>query len=482
VSAIAIDRATDGVQLYGPARDFWRYKGTEAILSGPYETGKTFATLHKLHALCVKYPGSQAFVMRQTYKSLVNTAIVTYENKILPVHPDDTGSAIRKYGGSRPEFYLYPNGSKILCGGLDNPDKILSGEFDFGYVNQAEEISLDAWEKLSTRCSGRAGNAPYTQLFADCNPGPPTHWILHRQRLKVFTQLHQHNPTLYDQGTGELTPQGVKTMDVLSGLTGLRKKRGLLGLWVAAEGVVYEDYDKTVHVIPSDKCPPFRNRYMSIDFGYTNPFVAQWWGEDHDGRLYLYREIYMSQRTVRVHCDTIKRLECGASPQEWVGLSQHQKDQRWRQNGERITYRVADHDAEDRATLDENGISTIAAKKEISVGIEKVQDRLKVQPDGKSRLCIVEDACMEYDPELYREYPGDLHPCCTEHEFPVYTWPEQKEDKVNKEVPVDLNNHGMDAARYIVMERDVAGMGVQVQKAPGLYRTPARPKRRGPLS
>src|SRR5690606_27928878 len=124
------------------------YKGPEAMLSGPYETGKTYGALHKLHALCVKYPGSQAFMMRQTYKSLVNTAIVTFENKILPIHPDSPGAPVRKYGGTKPEFFIYPNGSKILCAGLDNPDKVLSGEFDFGYVNQAEETTLDAWEKL----------------------------------------------------------------------------------------------------------------------------------------------------------------------------------------------------------------------------------------------------------------------------------------------------------------------------------------------
>lgn len=467
---VAIDRAADGVRLHGPAREFWRYKGPEAILAGPYETGKTFAALHKLHALCVKYPGAQTFMMRQTYKSLTNTAVVTYENKILPAHPDDPSSPIVKYGGTKPEFYLYPNGSRILCGGLDNPDKILSGEFDFGYINQAEEISLDAWEKLSTRCSGRAGHTPYTQLFGDCNPGPPTHWILHRDRLKVFTQLHEYNPVLYDQETGALTEQGRRTMDVLDGLTGIRKKRGRFGLWVAAEGVVFEGFDTETHVIPSSRAPRFVNRYMSIDFGYTNPFVAQWWGEDYDGRLYLYREIYYTQRTVKMHSDQIKRLESGLTPAEWAQLSDESKDTVWHRQGEKIVTRVADHDAEDRATLSENGISTSPAKKEISVGIEKVQERLKVQPDERPRLYILEDACTEYDPKLYREYPGDLHPCCTQHEFPVYTWPEAKEDKANKEVPVDLNNHGMDAARYIVMHRDSGGDSVTSTPAPNFYR------------
>lgn len=237
---------------YGGADDFWKYKGHEAILSGPYETGKTFAALTKLHALLVKYPKSRAFITRKTYKSLLSTAIVTYENKVLLVPPDSPDSLIRKYGKSRPEFYEYPNGSHLLVVGMDVPDKILSGEFDFGYINQAEEISLDAYEKLIGRCTGRAGNAPYTQVMADCNPGPPTHWILHRKSLKLFEQLHIHNPTLFNSVTQEWTEQGLKTIEILKTLTGIRKKRGYEGKWVAVEGVVY-DFDSSIHIVNTDQ-------------------------------------------------------------------------------------------------------------------------------------------------------------------------------------------------------------------------------------
>ena len=41
-----------------------------------------------------------------------------------------------------------------------------------------------------------------------------------------------------------------------------------------------------VHVVDPFDIPTDWSRYLSIDFGYTNPFVAQWWALDHDGRLY----------------------------------------------------------------------------------------------------------------------------------------------------------------------------------------------------
>jgi len=429
VTYAVIQDAVKGIRYYGPARDFWAYKGPEAMLTGPYETGKTFVALGKLHALLCKYPNSRALMVRATYKSLVQSAIVTYETKVLPLKPENPLSGIRKYGGEHPQFYSYPNGSRLVCGGMDNPDKVLSAEYDFIYVNQAEEITLDAWEKLTGRATGRAGNSPYTQVLGDCNPGPPTHWIKNRSRLRLFEQRHEHNPTLFNQMTGEITERGKRTLETLDALTGLRYKRGRLGLWVSAEGQVYDTFDPETHVIDPFDIPADWARFRSIDFGYTNPFVCQWWARDHDGRLYLYREIYMTRRTVKVHAELIKKLS----------------------EGETFVATVADHDAEDRATLAENGIKTVAAKKDISPGIQAVQERLKDAGDGKPRLYVLRNCLVEPDRTLYREYPGDTQPVNTEQEFSSYVWPDGKDGKPQKEVPVDAYNHGMDALRYLVM-------------------------------
>jgi len=445
VSYAVIQDNTQGVKFYGPARDFWAYKGAEAMLSGPYETGKTYAALNKLHALLCKYPNARALMVRKTYKSLVQSAVVTYENKVLPMSPDNPDSGVKKYGGERPDFYVYPNGSRLVCGGLDNADKVLSAEYDFIYVNQAEEITLDAWEKLTGRATGRAGNSPYTQVFGDCNPDVPTHWIKNRSRLRLFDQRHEHNPNLFNQITGLITEQGKRTMETLDALTGLRKKRGRFGLWVAAEGQVYENFDPETHVIDPIPIRGDWSRFRAIDFGYTNPFVCQWWAMDHDGRLYLYREIYMTQRTVKQHAEQIKALS----------------------GNEEYLFTVADHDAEDRATLRENGISTIAAKKDISPGLQAVSERLKVAGDGKPRLYIMRDSLVEADKVLYREYPGDTQPVNTEQEFVSYVWPDGADGKPNKEVPMDMYNHGMDSMRYLVMAvNKMHGAKIQYGKSP----------------
>jgi hypothetical protein len=442
------ENSSVGARFYGGARDFWAYKGPEAMLEGPFETGKTYAALSKLHALLCVYPNSRALMVRKTYASIVHSAVVTYETKVLPVKPDDPDSGIAKYGGEKPEFYDYPNGSRLVVGGLDNAQKVLSAEYDFIYVNQAEELTINEWELLLGRATGRAGNAPYSQIFGDCNPDVPTHWILHRARLRRFRQMHEHNPTLFDQSTGLITPQGLLSLESLDSLTGVRYKRGRLGQWAGAEGQVYEDYDPDTHLIDPFPIPRHWRRYRAIDFGLKNPFVCQWWASDEDKRLYLYREIYMTNRTVGVHSKDINRLSAD----------------------ERVTGTVADHDVAARATLDEHGIMTIAAKKDITLGIQKVQERLKIQADGKPRIFFLKGALVEADPMLYRSVPGDLHPVCTEHEFSSYVWPKGADGKAVKEVPVDMNNHGMDAMRYMVMhlDSDESGGAKQI-RATGIY-------------
>lgn len=429
-----------GYKGYGAAREFWRSKDPEIILSGPYETGKTIASLNKLHCLLCKYSGSQALMVRKTYKSLISSVVVSYEKKVLPFPPGHPKCLVIKYGGEHPEWYDYPNGSRLYLGGMDKPDKFLSAEFDFIYVNQAEELKLDDWEKLSGRATGRAGNAPYPQVMADCNPGPPHHWIKQRPQIKLFKSTHKDNPTLYNPLTGEITEQGKRTMAKLNALTGVRLKRGRDGLWVGAEGQVYEDWDENIHMLAPFEIPRAWKRYRAIDFGYRNPFVCGWWAADEDGRLYLYRQLYMTGRTVKVHAQEINRLS----------------------GTEKYEVTLADHDASDRATLEENGIVTVPAKKDIKLGIERVQERLKVQGDGRPRLYILRDSLAEVDKYLEENYK----PICTEQEFSNYVYPETTAKKAEYEEPIDRDNHGMDMIRYMVMYLDGGPRNVSIGKAP----------------
>lgn len=402
-------------EFRGAALAMQSERAHEWIVSGPSETGKTFAALYRLNQLMREYPGAQAAIVRKTYKSMTGSVLQTWERKVIAGQPDVT-----TYGGSRPEWYEYANGSRVFVGGMDNPDKLLSSERDFVYANQAEEFTLDDWEKLTTRATGRAANAPFAMVFGDCNPGAASHWILRRPSLKLMYSRHEDNPTLYD-AAGNITERGRATMLVLDALTGVRKDRLRHGRWVSAEGAVYE-FDPGLHEIDAFPVPAHWRRIRVIDFGYTNPFVCQWWACDEDGRMYLYRELYMSRRTVRAHAEQINALSAGESYEATI----------------------ADHDAEDRATLSESGIFTLPARKDVTVGIQKISERLKVAGDGRPRLFVMRGSLVEQDQRLAEA----RKPTCTRDEFDVYMWPKSQDGRPVKEAPIKENDHGMDAMRY----------------------------------
>jgi hypothetical protein len=218
----------------------------------------------------------------------------------------------------------------------------------------------------------------------------------------------------------------------LDALTGVRYLRLRKGIWAGAEGMVYDDFDQQIHVIDPFPIPADWRRVRSIDFGFTNPFVCQWWALDGDGRLHLYREIYATHRIVSDWAADIHRLSAGDPPCDTV----------------------SDHDAEDRATLLNAGIQTYPARKSVKPGIEAVQTRLRRAGDGRPRL-FIHRGCRVGSADTYLQEARK--PTCTLDEFDGYVWARPTDGRAAKEEPVKLNDHGMDAMRYAVAHVDDLG-------------------------
>lgn len=368
--------------------------------------------LEKIHLCLLKYPGARALIVRKTRTSMTESVLVTFEEKVLPLgDPIKDGPQRRNR-----QHYDYPNGSTLVIGGMDKADRIMSTEYDIIAIFEATEATEDDLEKLTTRL--RNGVMPYQQIICDCNPGPTWHWLNQRAAEGRMTRLlsrHEDNPTVTES-----------YLDKLRALTGARRERLYEGRWASQEGLVYDGFDAAVHVLETMPGEWKRwQKYRSIDFGFTNPFVCQWWAQDPDGRLYLWREWYRTRMLVEDHARKIQRLS---------------------RDDTMLQLTVADHDAEDRATLDRHGVPTMPAWKAVTEGIQAVQERLRIQEDGKPRIFFLRDALVERDPRL-----SDANlPCSTLDEIDGYVWAESKEGKAEKEEPVKLHDHGMDAMRYMV--------------------------------
>jgi phage terminase large subunit len=457
--SVAVVHRIKAPELRGASFALGACRDREVCLDGPAGTGKTVGALYKIHRLLCLYPGTRALVARKTNTALSGSAMITYRDNIRRERTD-----IRWFGGNKvePAAFKYSNGSEMIVNGLDKPEKVQSAEFDWAYINEATECDLEDIEFVRMRLRPRTNTlaVPYRQLIMDCNPSAPTHWLNQRMNEGMTKRLisrHEDNPRYFDLRTNDWTEEGREyVFGILGGLTGVRLARYRYGIWAAAEGTVYEqDWDRSRNVIDNITIPKAWPRYLSIDFGYTNPFVCAWWAVDPDGRLYRYREIYKTKTLVEDHARAI------AIASGWHHLLPRDHPRynvRPAENADPLPREIiADHDAEDRATLERHlGLNTTPAKKTVRDGIQSVAARLRPAGDGKPRLFFLRDARIDRDPELARR----KLPTCTEEEMETYTW---RTDAKGEE-PVKENDHGNDQTRYIAAHLDLQQSSVSYYK------------------
>lgn len=399
-------------------------KDLRLLLWGPAGTGKTRTALEKIRAIAVKYPGARLLMLRSVRKWLTQAALVTWEKRVL-VPGDLMTDKIRPENRSE---YRFPNGSVVAVSGLDDPQSVMSSEWDAIYLQEATEVAEEVAEVTVNRL--RWGRVPYQQLIMDCNPTFPQHWIkrlIDADRLTHFFYTHKDNPYLWDYDRQQWTKAGDHYVNVvLESMTGTRRARLRDGRWVQAEGVVYDQWSTELHVVAPFKIPQDWRRLMAIDFGFTHPLVIQWWAVDPDGQLVLYREIFRTEMLVQ-------------DAAAWaLRLNQQHKDPR-------PEVVICDHDREDRATFERHARwATTAARKEILPGIEDVKARLKVGKNGRPGL-VIQRGARVHEPDANLVERGA--PTCTADEMDAYIWdPRAKKG----EQPLDLHNHGLDALRYLV--------------------------------
>lgn len=375
-------------QPFGAARDLFYSHDREVLIEGPAGTGKTRAICEKCHIVAQDVPGVRILWVRATRVSMTQSVLVTFEEKVLP--PDDPLTrGPRRFGR---HAYRYPNGSEIVIGGLDKPERIMSTEYDIICVFEATETRLNDWEMLMTR--GRNDVLPWQQQIADCNPSHQRHWLIMRARSGAMRHLqskHADNPAITEDYLSDLD----------NSLSGHRRARLFEGLWVAAEGLVYPQAESCFgpHIQP-----PVGTLVGGMDFGFSNPFCAlggtRYKADDGRWHLYIWYERYKTQCTIGEHA---KALPTG-----------------------HVWY--ADPSAaESIIELNRAGHKTRKAINDILIGVNAVNTRIDAGTLHISERCSALRA-----------------------ELGAYHYPDDKES----EKPVDEFNHACDALRYLVMGID----------------------------
>ncbi|PFA69024.1 PBSX family phage terminase large subunit [Bacillus cereus] len=245
-----------------------------------------------------------------------------------------------------------------------------------------------------------------SKYWFNCNPAGPYHWFKLEwiDNKEDKNLLHIHFTMDDNLSLSKKVKQRYYRM-----YSGVFFQRFILGLWVLAEGIVYDMFNKEKHVVKTVE-REYEKYYVSCDYGTQNPMTYGLWG--------LCKGIWY--KTKEYHYDGRKNSRQKTDDEYLDDLKEFIGD---------ISIRgiIVDPSAASFiALLKKNRFKVLKAKNEVIDGIRNVARLLNEEKIKYNDCCK----------ETFREYAS-------------YTWDEKAtargEDKPNKE-----NDHQMDGDRYFV--------------------------------
>ncbi|OCX52677.1 hypothetical protein BEL04_14620 [Mucilaginibacter sp. PPCGB 2223] len=150
-------------------------QASEFLLVGGSRSGKSFIIVYHQLALALQHPGSRHLIARFRFNHAKNSIWLDTLKKVLKLAYPDV-----KVKWRNTDYYLeFENGSQVWLAGLDDKDrteKILGMEFLTVFLNEASQISYEAYTTLKTRLAQKVDDAR-PQLFVDANPPSKKHWM-----------------------------------------------------------------------------------------------------------------------------------------------------------------------------------------------------------------------------------------------------------------------------------------------------------------
>lgn len=154
-----------------------------------------------------------------------------------------------------------------------------------------DEVALMP-ESFVNQATGRC-SVSGSKFWFNCNPDGPYHWFktnwIDRAKEKGLLYLHF---TMDDNLS--LTEHIKKRYASL--YSGVFFKRYILGLWVVAEGIIYDMFSEVKHIIDDITYTEAAKYYVSCDYGTQNATVFLLWQSGSDDKWYCIDEYYYSGR------------------------------------------------------------------------------------------------------------------------------------------------------------------------------------------
>ena len=373
------------------------------IADGAIRSGKTMCmSMTYITWSMENFDGENFIIAGKTVGSCRRNVITPLKKMIASLgyvvedHRSDNYLTIRKNG---KENYFY------VFGGKDEASQdLVQGITAAGAF--FDEVALMP-ESFVNQATGRC-SVEGSKFWFNCNPESPYHWFklnwLDKADEKNLLHLHftmDDNPSL-----SEKIKNRYRSM-----YSGVFFKRYILGLWVMAEGVIYDMFDLDKHVVDPADIPAIQHNsyYVSCDYGTQNATVFHLWGKGIDGVWYCIREYYYSgrdadvQKTDTEYADDLEKWLDGIKPQKIV--------------------------------VDPSAASFIAELKKRKFSIKKAKNDVL---DGiRFFASLLMNCSVKFSSECKM----------TLREFSSYVW-DAKASEHGEDKPVKVFDHAMDSIRY----------------------------------
>lgn len=233
------------------------------LAHGAVSTGKTICTMFRFMQAVNNCPDSEISMIGKTSTTIFNNAInLLFESKELSIfRPFCT------WLPSRRELKFKDKTITTYGAKDEGATQLIQGRsLSLAYCDEMTLYPESFIHMLDSRL-----RKPHSMGFASMNPSHPTHII-----KQWIDKADAGNPRYYSlHFTLDDNPYLDDTYKqrIRDSLSGLFYKRNYLGLWVLAEGAIFDFFDKKIHVVSR---PPAPTEYWisAIDYGSVNPFAC----------------------------------------------------------------------------------------------------------------------------------------------------------------------------------------------------------------
>ncbi|MEH0556003.1 PBSX family phage terminase large subunit [Streptomyces sp. B21-101] len=283
------------------------------------------------------------------------------------------------------------------------------------YVDELTTLPRTFYDQLNARCSVEG-----SKIIGTTNPDNPNHWARREYLLRPRETRLRSWHFVMDDNPGLSEAYKARTK---ASYRGLFYKRNVQGLWVMAEGAIYEAYDEATHVV--DTLPDMRRYWLGMDYGTVNATSVILLGEGVDGILYACAEWrHDSRQAQRQMTDA----QYSAAIRAWLADYRPPGAPPTAPKGVTPEWSFVDPSAASfiRQAY-EDGFPNLAK------GINDVVDGIR------SVASLLAAGLLR----IHRSCAGLLD------ELPGYVWDEKAAER-GEDKPVKIADHSVDALRYVV--------------------------------